>query len=339
LKINKKELINILDKVKPGLSTKELIENTNKFYFTGKEVITFNDEICTRVPYETDFVGTVNAQKFFDLLNKIQTPEIDLTFDEKEIKVQAKKAKAGITLDPDGVLPIEELGELPNPKEFKSIPKNFVDGIFMSSFCVSTDSSNPILSCLYIDGKSIMSSDSYKVFKYELNKKMKSFLLPAFNIQSIKKYNINKYALTDAWIHFKTTENFILSIRIYPSTEYPDIKELFDGVQGDSFSFPDTTQNILDKAIIFCDGAFDIDTVLNVQIKGKKLTVSSKSDDGWFKESTVSKTKLDYLQFDVNPNFLKQILKLGNDCIIDKEQKRVLFKGDDWKYLFSVDVK
>jgi len=343
MKTNKSEVLKVLEKAKPGLSTNEIIQGADSFLFTGKEILTFNDQVCNRVHFKTEFKGSVKAEPFFKILQKMKPDKdgnIRISLKDDTLVLQSKKAKAGIGIILDGTLPIEELGEFPKDKDFKSVPSNFITGLSMSSFCASTDAVEPILNCVCVKSDFIKSTDSYRAFAFTLNKKMKSFLIPIQNIPVLNKYNITKYCLSDAWIHFKTKEQYNISIRTYPVHEFPLNK--IDNVfvtEGSSYKFPASLPEILDKAIIFSDGAFDIDKVVNVKIKGKKLTVSSQSEIGWFNESTIIKnTSRNDLEFETNPNFLKQILDKYDSCVIDKKACKILFRGEGWKYVFAIKV-
>lgn len=344
--INKKELLSKLDKVRPGLANNDLIQGTDSFLFTKKEIITFNDEVCNRVPYETKFKGSVLAEPFYKSVQKMKADKdglINIKEKNNELLIKSNKARAGIQINPKGTLPIEELGDFPEEEDFKNIPDDFITGISMASFCASKDISTPILSCVFINENKIKSTDSFRAFYYEMNTKMPSFLFPVQNIPVLKKYNIQKYCLGNNWIHFKTKEKDNISIRCYPSEEFPDIEGLFKS-KGNKFKFPDTMSEMLDKAIIFCNGTFDIDNIVNVKISGKKLIVSSQSEIGWFKESTIvhglkengkkRKEKID-LNFETNPTFLKQILGEYNFCLLCKDDSRIIFKGDNWNYILS----
>jgi hypothetical protein len=343
---NKHELLEKLEKAKSGLASNDLIEGADAFLFTGSEIVTFNDEICNRVQYETKYKGSVPADPFFKIIQKMSPDKdgcIDITEKRGELLISSKKANAGIQINPKGTLPIEELGEFPKLKEFKNIPPDFLTGLSMAFFCASKDTSTPILSCVFIDENKIKSTDSFRAFYFEMKEDMPSFLFPVQNISTLKKYNIQKYCLGNNWIHFKTKEGYDISIRSYPPDEFPDIEGLFDS-KGSRFTFPGTMPEILDKATVFCNGAFDIDNTVQIKISGVKLIVTSKSELGWFKESTVTAdlkkvkknkgSKLN-LNFETNPTFLKQILSECSSCLLCKEDSRIIFKGDNWKYILS----
>ena len=70
MKIKKLELINILQRVKPGLAKRDVIEQFTHFIFTGESVITYNDEICISHPLKTDFVCSAKSEEFFKAILK-----------------------------------------------------------------------------------------------------------------------------------------------------------------------------------------------------------------------------------------------------------------------------
>ena len=72
MKINKVELQEALEKVKPGLASRELIEQSTSFAFMGDRVVTYNDEISISHPVKNlDVTGAVKAQTLYAFLNKI----------------------------------------------------------------------------------------------------------------------------------------------------------------------------------------------------------------------------------------------------------------------------
>ena len=61
MKINREELLNQLESVLPGLSTREIIEQSSCFVFMNKEVITYNDEISCSHKSRLDIEGAIVA--------------------------------------------------------------------------------------------------------------------------------------------------------------------------------------------------------------------------------------------------------------------------------------
>ena len=52
MKINRMNLLNVLESVHPGLSKRDMVEQSACFVFQGGRVITFNDEIACSLETE-----------------------------------------------------------------------------------------------------------------------------------------------------------------------------------------------------------------------------------------------------------------------------------------------
>ncbi len=74
----RKDLLKALDEVKPGVATKEMVEQTTSFAFIGDRVATYNNEIgiSAVVPgINTVMSGAIRAEEMYKLMNKIKKEE------------------------------------------------------------------------------------------------------------------------------------------------------------------------------------------------------------------------------------------------------------------------
>ena len=86
MKINKSELLKALNIVKPGLASKDMLEQTTSFAFLNGRVITYNDELSLSCPLkEIEFEGAIQAAELYAFVSKIKKEEIDLEKKENEI--------------------------------------------------------------------------------------------------------------------------------------------------------------------------------------------------------------------------------------------------------------
>ena len=160
MKIKKEELLDVLYTVKPGLAKKAIIEQATHFIFTGDDVCTFNDQISISCPIETDFKCSVPADKFYEVINKIDSDEITIIQKDNELTINGKKVKSGLAISTDDeVIKMLDEMDFPDDKDWKKLPKDFSDGISLCSFSVSNDISHPYLSNILVSGKNIISSD------------------------------------------------------------------------------------------------------------------------------------------------------------------------------------
>jgi len=343
LKINKTELMQALQKVNSGLSNKELIEHTNCYYFTGNEIITFNDEIYIKYPFETDFSGMVNADKFFSLISKISPDTkglINIDIVNGELIVKSGRTKSGFSFNTEETLPLDEINDsIKNISKWKKVPDNFTEGIRLASFCVSKNISAPLLSCLNIKNKSILSTDRYRAFEFKLKQTMDSFLLNSNCVSFLSKLELSKYSTQETWSHFKTTNGLGISIRTYENDDYPDVNSFFKH-SGNIFEFPNDMDKVIDKSIVFCEGVNETDRVINIKIDKSKLIISSQSEIGWFKEIVKCNAFANTVEFSLNPFFLKDILSKTNECeiCIDDDGGLIKFVSDSWKHIIALKM-
>lgn len=336
MEINKKELIKKLEDTKPGLSNKEIIEFADSFSFSNNQILTYNDFVCVKCPIDLDLKGTIKAEHFHKIVNKIKPDKegnIKLKVKDNELIISANKDKVGIPINLEGEFQLDELGK--EIKKWDKLPEDFMQGIKLAVFSVSKDASKPKLTCLHINKNIIESSDAQRAFKYQLKNEIKhEFLLPAFAVPALKNHDIKFYNVTKNWCHFKTNEDVIISCRMYEDISFPDTDFLFD-IDGPEVLFPSEMILKIEKAIIFAQQ--DDDQIITIEIKKNLINIKSKCDSGWYRGKIIMKSDTE-LSFEINPFFLKDILKSSNKCIIS-EQGLMKFDSDDWSYVININME
>lgn len=326
MKINKTEFLKALEAVKPGLSNKDFIEQSTSFVFSNGFILTYNDMISVKYPFELGINGAVKANELYQLLNKCKKEEIDIDCSDNELLIEAGRMKAGIVLEKEINLPLEEIGKI---DKFKSLPGDFIQGIKFAFTTCSNDNSTPILTCINVrdDGK-IESSDNTQISRFQIDKiPTKTFLLPVQSAREIVKYDIVKISGGEGWIHFLTGENMQISCRTFQD-KFPEIDQFLD-VKGNQIEFPiEKLQDIMQRASIFSH-SIDHDEFITISIENKKMKVNAKGNYGWLQEETNIKYKDKKIEFMINPEFLKQV-KTGK-CIIG--ERSIKFIGENWEHL------
>jgi len=346
MKINRQELLDILKAVKPGLASKEMIEQSTSFVFEKGRVYTYNDEVAISHPAPKGLTGIVQAKEFYSLLDKLKDEEIEIECTSKELKIQSRRKKAGILLEKEILLPIKEIN---TPSKWKKLPKLFIDAIDFCVFSASTNMSRPELTCLFISKNIVQSCDGFRMSEYNMGKSKveKEFLLPATSAILLKDYAPKEYAITKGWGHFKNGQGTIFSCRLGEGN-FPDIKRHFE-VSGIELEMPKKLLSGLSRADIFANNQsgnnpYNSDTpYVLVNLEKGKMSISSKNSAGWFKEDIRVKYKGTPISFEVNSNFLKKILPILEVTYINKEDKnlpektgKLSFKGDNFVHCFTI---
>lgn len=330
--IKKKDLQNALEIVKPGLATKEVIEQTTSFAFINGRVVTFNDEISISHPLEgLEIEGALKAEKLYALLGKIKKEEIDISIVKNEVILTSGRATAGLPLQTEIKLPLEE-GKMIG--KWKPLPENFIKFMSFAMPSCSKDMSRPVLTCVHVSKEGfIEASDNFRITRCDLKEELpiKDFLIPAASAVDVVKLNPTKIGEAKGWILFKTEEGTIIKCRIFED-EFPDITP-FLKAKGNIVILPKTIEAVLDRAMVFSksEGGHLLDGSVTITLGDNRFKIAAESDSGWFKEEVNIKYELDPVTFSITPYLLKGILSETLACIITKD--KIKFEGENWVYI------
>jgi len=329
MEIKKDKLLKALETVRPGLASKEMIEQSTSFCFLEGKVTTFNDEISISTPL-TDFelTGAVNAEELYSFVKKSKTEDIKIELSDNEILLKSGRAKAGLTLQNEIVLPLEEIGKI---KKWKKLPDDFSGGLSFAMGAAGHDFSEPVLTCVHVNKAELISSDRFRIVVFTLENEVpvKPFLIPATTCSKLIKLMPVEIAEGEGWIHFKDALGSIISCRIFEDS-FPDVSKHIK-VKGNEITFPKSIIGIIDRADIFSKRDTALDESIEVRLHKNKIEIKSESNSGWFKESAKTNYKGEEVSFKVTPYLLRDIL---NETTTGKlDNNKILFTGEKWKYL------
>ncbi len=330
--MNKSELLNALEKVRPGLANKETIEQSTSFAFKNGKVITYNDEISISHPVKgLEIEGAVEAEKLYNLLSKLSKEEIDLWIENSEVKIKSGKTKAGITLQEEIKMPAPEV-----PDICYSLPDDFIQAVQFALFSCSKDFSKPVFTCVHInsDERVVESSDNYRLTRYTMNKDWPcdSIMIPHTSAKELTKCDVTQVALSEGWAHFATEAGTIFSLRVF-NGKFPDISKFFD-VDGTIVKMPKRISEMLDRAGIFSKRKFFLDEYIEIELKENKMKISANSNNGWITDTANVAYKDDPIKFSTNPRFLADMCKETRQAVIGEASMK--FSTDDWEHVIAL---
>lgn len=330
MQINKKELQQALEIVKPGLANKETFEQSNAFAFINGKVVTYNDEISVSHTVKgLDITGAIQANELYKLLSKLKTEEIEIEVTDNEIQIKAGRAKAGLTLQSEIKLPIESIGKI---GKWQTLPENFNKAMQFTMGSCSRNMTQPLLTCVHVSKEGCEATDNFRIAQYLFDTPMKaeSFIIPANSVAVICKMKPTHVTNGEGWVHFKNENGSVLSCRVFENDEFPAVSQ-FMKVKGQKVTLPKSTIEILDRAMIFSKSDFMLDETVSIKIDNKRFEISSKSTNGWFEE----KVNIDYtgqpINFMITPYLMKDILNETLNCTVSED--RIKFEGKGWGYV------
>ena len=331
MQLKRLELIAALEEVKPGLANKDIIAQSTSFVFTKKSITTFNDEISVFKPFKSGIEGAVRANELYSLLSKIKDDEIETEVTEGELIIKGKKSEAGIKLEADILLPLDEVDI--EHTDLILLPANFAKAISIASYCAAKDLSKPLLTCLHITEESVVASDDFRIIRVDFDGPLDSdsILLPASVVKFLVKYNVKKLSHSSGWVHFHADDGLIFSARVLAGT-FPGVDQ-FLKVEGKELQFPVEVLGMLERAGIFTADSVNGDFV-TVTVENRAMVIKGEGDYGWLKETANCKYKGEKIEFCVDPSFIKDILKDMRQCIVG--DNCLLFEGDNFAHVVSL---
>lgn len=342
MKVNRKELLDGLGELLPGLSDSNVIEQSNCFVFSGNgEVYAYNDEflVSWQGGNMCAFEGAVAAKPLLQLLEKSKQEEVDIDVESGTLVVKGKSFEAGLPVEAQISFPIDAiLSDEDDSLEWVELPEDFLEGLEMVRHSAGRDMTYPALTCIHFDKNVAESCDSKQASHYVFEESLGdvNFFLPEKHVGAIKIISPDEYALGHSFIQFFNSKKMTyLACRMF-DVEYPNIAYIFD-VKGQEIKFPKQSGDIVDRASIFAQEEFTKDAMVSVKITENLMTIEGKNDYGWYKEKCRLRYKGDELSFNINPKLLKNILERDTNLIVG--DKSISIEADKFHYVVALTGK
>lgn len=346
--MNRKKLEEVLLLIKPGLAKKTTdINQTTHFIFNGDEAITFNDRICISHPFKTNFSCSVPADEFYQIITKIIDDEIDISTELGEdgnlqgLTIKGKKVKARIAAQSEGqVIEMINILDFPEARKIaKPIPKDFKEGLSLCIFSTAKDMSSPILTCLYINGGIIASTDDLRIGEYKMEKSLKKrFLLPASAVAELLKFDIVKFSLSppdesgeSSWAFFHTEDNVAFCCRLV-SGQFPDYAPFLEGFPEEELELPEEIQSMIETAAVLANEESD-EKEIEVIIDSGKIKCKGQNKIGWIESESRIQTKTN-ARFVINSSFFHHIL--SHTKKMSFSEGKALFKSGQFRHVIAL---
>jgi len=327
--MDKEKLLNALGVVRPGLSSREIVEQSTHFAFLKGRVATYNDEISISHPLpDFGLEGAIRAEELYQLLAKLPNKELSIERQGNELMLVSGRTKAGFTLQEKIEMPLHEVGE---DRDWKPFPKEVIDDWRFTMFSASKDMSKPVLTCVHVrDDGYLESSDDIRITRKKSRKLgLDTFLIPAASISDLSTYDMSEISSGHGWIHFRNKEGTEFSSRIL-SKGFPDVSQYLE-LEGSEITFPRTLDSVLDRAMIFSKARHELDYEVEVTLHSGRMTLRSEGEDTWFEEEVNNRYKGDPVTFLVNPHLLKEITANVKRVVLGPSTMK--FEGKDWEHL------
>ena len=313
--IQKKDLLKKLGLCMSGIEKgNPILQGADSFIFYKDRIFTYNDMISVSVPIENtemlaeNLEGAVRAEEFFKIINKMPNEEIIFEVsDNKTWVLKSGRAKAELAL-------VEfdyerRLNKIQISENWIELEDDFITGL---NVCKMGKNTTP-LSGTFIKDKFIISTDGYQINRFE----MKDVELPEFWVSDksmgelLKFTKLNKVQVQNNWVHFKSENDTVFSLKTLITTKYPydACCKLLDNVDLSTLikgKFPNEIKDVIERASVF-DVTLENHSAIKFTIDSEGIEVSSENAVGNYSEKVLwedgekdFKTMVIY----VNPNVI-----------------------------------
>lgn len=330
-KVNRQEFLHQLESVQPGLSAREIIEQSSCFCFSGTKVITYNDEISCRAPCGVELNGAVKAEPLLALLRKLNDDEIEISQDETHIIIEGKRKSASLLCEAKVVLPYKKVEK---PGEWISMEEGWTDAITMVQYCASTDAQKYIVTCIHFTPDWIEATDNFQATRVKLKTGIKApTLVRATSAKFIPQLGMTEVCESDSWMHFRNPTGVVLSIR-RGIEDYPEISHMFK-CKGVPITLPKGLGDAADRASVFSSDTTDenLNQVI-VELTPDTVRVTGVGVRGKYTEKRAIKYSGPSFSFRIAPELLIELTKRHNEAEI--QEGRIKVDGGHWRYVSAL---
>lgn len=106
------EFLDKLNTAKPALANNLLIPVMGMFWFTGKTLMAYNDQIGISVPLKTDFVGALQGKGLLNLLSYSDGSEVEFIEGKDKFEIKCGRTRIKLALAPEedfeGLWPVDK---------------------------------------------------------------------------------------------------------------------------------------------------------------------------------------------------------------------------------------
>jgi hypothetical protein len=334
MEVNREDLLDVLNLVRPGLSQKEVIEQSNHFIFNKDEILAYNDELLISYPFDIELQCTVDASLFLKLISRMTSATVFIELKGVKLEVWNEKTSAHIPIVQESEIfeYIQNVSKGLADANWHRLSQDFIDGLRLCAFSAGTDRTDGTITCVRVEGKDIMSGSKSRVSWYQMDKEAEEdFYIEATLIEELSKYeDVSSYTLSAAWAHFKSESGVTFSARRVIPLELLPFREPFEGFPtGVRIRIPADLRSSIETVNIVNEGEPGADKSVMLIIDDKMITCRAETKKGTISDMASFDKPInigDQVQLSINPIFLMDVLEratfmyFSDDAILFKRQ-------------------
>jgi len=329
---NTKQVLDLLKLAKSGLAKTSLIEDRLRAVFTGDQIRTYNGHICITQPFFTDFNCSVRVDDLLNVLSKVDASAFTMDLIIKdEIGYLHITTKDGLDAGFNTVTEAsfaDRAEDINFEGNWYPLPENFLEG--MALVRTSADrTSFGSLSCVYINGDVLVSTDRSRISHFQMQDNMGAYLVRADVVDELIKFNVKEYMFDEEWLHFRTKDGSTFSTRPIQGQFVNYEKNVEAAIEAvDLCEIPATL--VKDIKSVSVMGEF-----VEITLENGKLWLTSSGNRGWVSKTIEVEHSQD-IKMKINPGMLMAALKQGVVTMAALPNLAVILRTDDFTHCIAM---
>lgn len=343
-RVAKGELLAALEAAEPGLSPRDIVEQSSCIVFRAGWVIAFNDEICVRVkgPLPPDIGGAVHGKPFLESVRRMKSDDLQVWPSGGRLWVQGGRQRAYGRMDSEILLPLGAV-EKPDNAAWVKVHPDFLPALTMAHEFAGRDDSQFAFTCVHLTPNFVEACDSTQMLRVNVTTGIReSVLVRKEAVKAVAGLGVTRMAETNGWVHFRAaakneegnkSPELVISCRRYLE-EYDDLSGHLE-FQGTKVELPSELVEASAFAEVYSQENSD-DNLVTVTLKPGWLHVEGLGNTGGAEQ----KAKMNYdgesLAFRIAPKMLARVVERYKRCEIGPTKLKAT--GANWTYVTALGV-
>lgn len=320
LRIEREKLLNLLESVRPGLSAREIIDQSSCIIFNNKRIQTFNGEVACSARSPLKMTGAVQAAPLLDILGKLTDEVIEVEIVEGKFLIKCKQEDVWVRTENEVLLPIDKVEK---PGEWIPLHEEFSEAVRLTHQCAGKDETEFANTCVHIHPKWVEAFDTYQFARYRLKTGVEeSVLVRSTSIKHIASLDMTQMSVTGAWLHFKNASGLIVSC-MRCLEEYTDLSPILKAERGHPMNLPKGLVQAAERADVFSSDTQQEENLISISLKPGRLKLEGIGISGGYRRRRKIAYKGEPLSFMISPELLIEITKKHNEVLITQDHMRV----------------
>lgn len=322
MRINREELLQVLESVEPGLTPKDTVEQSSCFVFKNSKVMSFNKDVACVHKCGLKIEGAVQAEPLLEILRNLDEEDIEIKPKETKLMIYGDGGrKTGIPMEEKISLPIDIVEK---PEKWQDLPESFAEAIGVIQHVAGNDEKKFAVTCIHIHDKWVEALDNIQIARFRMKMNLPEgdpILVQKKSIRHIVHLGMSQFAVSPSWLHFRNKSGLELSCRRFeldfPSNQMSAMLKK----EGTPTSLPKGLVDALKRASIF--SKFGESDLVIVTLQPGKIRVKGRGSKGFHIEPKKVSYDGPKISFMISPGILSEMVKKHNECQVADNMLKV----------------